>query len=78
MRSKGHRTRHDQGGKPGRAGYKLSVRRRQRHDHAYRLQQIPIDQQDAKWKCETCESPTENPDSRWCIHCRLYWEDCRA
>ncbi len=48
-----------------------------KRERKYRMHQVPIDQEDAKWKCETCPAPTENPDSRWCIHCRMYWEDCR-
>lgn len=43
----------------------------------YHMGQVPLDQQDAKWKCETCESVTENIDSRRCLSCRIYWEDCR-
>ena len=43
----------------------------------WRMQHVPLDQQDAKWQCETCSSVTETPESRWCLSCRMYWEDCR-
>jgi hypothetical protein len=28
------------------------------------------------WTCETCDTMTE-PDERYCLHCKLYWEDVR-
>ena len=48
-----------------------------KRERKYRMLQVPFDQADARWKCETCDAPTENDESRWCIHCRMYWEDCR-
>lgn len=45
--------------------------------YPFRMQHVSIEQQDAKWKCETCPAVTENPESRWCLSCRMYWEDCR-
>lgn len=48
-----------------------------KRDRKYRMLQVPIDQEESRWKCETCPGVTENDDSRWCIHCRMYWEDCR-
>lgn len=47
-----------------------------KREHKYRMHQVPIDQEESKWKCETCNSPTEGDWSRWCMSCRLYWEDC--
>lgn len=31
--------------------------------------------EDERWKCDTCEAPTETDDSRYCLSCRLYWQD---
>jgi hypothetical protein len=51
-----------------------STRKRERK---YHMGRVPIDQEEAKWQCETCPAVTENPESRWCLSCRMYWEDCR-
>jgi hypothetical protein len=48
-----------------------------KRERKYRMHQVSIDQEESRWKCETCPAPIENEDSRWCIHCRMYWEDCR-
>jgi hypothetical protein len=45
--------------------------------YPFRMQHVAIHQQDSAWQCETCPAPTENPESRWCLFCRMYWEDCR-
>jgi len=48
-----------------------------KRERKYRMHQVPIDQVEAKWQCETCPAPTEGGWSRWCMSCRMYWEDCR-
>lgn len=56
--------------------YQNSIKTTKRQ-RKYSVLQVPLDQADARWKCETCDNATENDESRWCMHCRMYDEDCR-
>lgn len=39
------------------------------------IKQASVEIENSRWQCKTCDRPTETPDSEYCIHCRMYWED---
>lgn len=48
----------------------MTISKRERR-FPFRMQHVPLAQQDAKWQCESCPAPIETLDSRWCLSCRI-------
>ncbi len=38
------------------------------------IRNAKIEQAESAWQCHSCSAPSEE-DSRYCRHCRMYWED---
>jgi hypothetical protein len=41
---------------------------------AFALRQAETERVESAWQCDTCPAPREE-DSRYCRHCRMYWND---
>ena len=42
----------------------------------YRVWDATVEQTESRWQCRTCDRPIEHCDAIYCLHCRMYWEDC--
>lgn len=45
------------------------------HRQKFRAYNVPIEQAEARWQCQTCPGVIEHDDAIYCLHCRMYWED---
>lgn len=50
---------------------------RTKRQRRFSAHDVPVAQEEARWKCRTCDNVIASNDDVYCIHCKMYWEDVK-
>lgn len=46
-----------------------------KRERKFTLHDVPIAQEETRWQCATCTGVIASDADKYCLSCKLYWED---